>query len=125
MGINKTNSPIKTNQKKRKGTRSLWASATTVVRLGIRLQIAGNRRLIKRRPKNWKKKGKKEVGASNVEVLLLCTKTRLIKYENCEVLFEIDLLELALQKLEEILVPSNPPDDNKNGMGNENSTGGT
>ena len=55
-----------------------------------------------------------------------------------EVLFRIDLWELVLQKLEEILVSSNPPNDNKNDMGNmnmeeskkdgldgENSTGGT
>ena len=31
-------------------------------------------------------------------------------------MFKIDLWELALQKLEEIPVPSNPPDDSKNGM---------
>ena len=45
---------------------------------------------------------------------------RQVQYENSEVLFKIDLWELVLQKLEEIPVPSNPPDDNKNGMGNIN-----
>ena len=42
------------------------------------------------------------------------------KCENNEVLFVIDLWELVLQKLEKILVPSNPPDDNKHSMGNIN-----
>ena len=41
-------------------------------------------------------------------------------YENSKVLFKIDLWELALQKLEEIPVPSNPPGDNENGLGNVN-----
>ena len=63
---------------------------------------------------------------------------RKYKYENSKVLFEIDLWELVLQKLQEIPVPNNPPDDNKNSMGNinmeenkkdgldgENSTSGT
>ena len=84
------------------------------------------------------KKEVKEVGASNVEVPLGCTKTSTIDYENTKVLFEIDLCELALQKLEEIPVSGNVPEDNKNGKGNinmeeskkngldgENSTGGT
>ena len=70
------------------------------------------------RPKNWKKKEEKEVEASNIEILLGCTKTSTVKYENGEVLFENDLWELALQKLDKIPVPSNPPDDNKNNMGN-------
>ena len=91
-----------------------------------------------RRPKNWKKKEDKEERASNIEVPYGCTKTIMIEYENSKVLFEIELWELVLQKLDEIPVPSNPPDDNKNDMGNinmeenkkdgldgENSTGGT
>ena len=41
-------------------------------------------------------------------------------YENSDVLFKIDLWELALQKLEEIPVLSNPLDDDENGMGNIN-----
>ena len=52
--------------------------------------------------------------------MLGCTKTSAIQYEISEVLFEIDLWELALQKLDKILVHSNPPDDNKNNMGNIN-----
>ena len=56
------------------------------------------------RLKNWKKK-EKEVR---------------IEYENSKGLFENDLWELALHKFEEIPVPSNPPDDNKVGMGNMN-----
>ena len=73
-----------------------------------------------KRPKNGKKKEEKEVGASNIEVLLGCTKTSAIKYEVDKVLFKINLWELTLQKLKEILIPSNPCDDNKNGMGNIN-----
>ena len=34
-----------------------------------------------KRPKNWKKKEDKEVGASNIEVLFGCTKTSAIEYE--------------------------------------------
>ena len=49
-----------------------------------------------------------------------CTETSTIEYENSKVLFKVDLWELMLQKLEEILVPSNPPDGNKNNMGNIN-----
>ena len=49
-----------------------------------------------------------------------CTKASAIEYENSEVLFRIDLWELMLQKLEKILVPSNAPNDNKNGFGNIN-----
>ena len=73
-----------------------------------------------KRPQNWKKKKGNEVGASNIEVLLGCTKTSAIKYEAHEVLFKIDLWELVLQKLDKILVPSSPLDDNKNNMGNVN-----
>ena len=69
-------------------------------------------------PKNWKKKEEKEVGASNLEVLLGCTKISTIKYETNEALFKIDLWELALQKLDKIPVLSNPLNDNKNTMGN-------
>ena len=39
-------------------------------------------------------------------------------YQNKTVMFEIDPWELALQKLDEIPVPGNPPDDSKNNMGN-------
>ena len=67
------------------------------------------------RPKNWKKKEEKEVGALNIEVLFGCIEGSVIEYKNSEVLFEVDLWEIALQKLEEILVLNNPPDDNKNG----------
>ena len=73
-----------------------------------------------KRLKNWEKKEEKEVGASNIEVLLECTKASTIDYTSSEPLFEIDLCEIALQKLEEIPIPSNPLDDNKNGMGNIN-----
>ena len=69
---------------------------------------------------NWKKKEDKEVEATNVEVLLGCTKTSAIEYETDEALFEFDLWELALQKLNEVLVPSNPPDESKHNKGNTN-----
>ena len=36
-----------------------------------------------------------------------------IKYKNSMVLFEIDLWELALQKLEEVLIPGKPLDGKK------------
>ena len=55
-----------------------------------------------------------------IEVLLGFTKTSAIKYETDKVLFKIDLWELLLQKLDEIPVPSNPPEDGKNNMGNIN-----
>ena len=35
-----------------------------------------------KRLKNWKKKDDKEVGASNIEILLGCTKAGAIEYEN-------------------------------------------
>ena len=73
-----------------------------------------------KRPKNWKKKKDKEIGASNVEVLLGCTKTSAIEYETDEVLLKIDMWELALQKFDKIPISSNPPDDNKNDMGHIN-----
>ena len=73
-----------------------------------------------KRPKNWKKKEDKEEGASNVEVLLGCTEASAIEYKTEEAIFKIDLWELVLQKLDKILVPSSPPDDNKNNMGNIN-----
>ena len=101
-------------------TRSLPANAITLVRSGTRLKTAGNMRLIKKRDQEWKKTKEKEVGASNIEILLGCTETSAIKYENSKVLFEIEQWELVLQKLEEIPIPSNPPDDNGNGMGNIN-----
>ena len=47
-------------------------------------------------------------------------KTSAIKYETDKVLFKIDLWELALQGLEKISVPSNPPNDSKNNNGNIN-----
>ena len=56
----------------------------------------------------------------NIEVLLGCTKASTIEYKSRKVLFEIDLRELELQKLNEIPVPSNPSDDNRKGMGNIN-----
>ena len=56
----------------------------------------------------------------NVEVLLGYTKTSTMEYKTDKVLFKINLWELALQKLDKIPVPSNPPDDNKNNMGNVN-----
>ena len=46
-----------------------------------------------------------------------CTDESTIKYENSKVLFKIDLWELVLQRFEEIPVPSNPGDDNEDGMG--------
>ena len=49
-----------------------------------------------------------------------CTKTSTIKYESNEVLFEIDLWELVLNKLDGIPIPSNSPDNNKSNMGNIN-----
>ena len=67
-----------------------------------------------------------------------CTEAITIKYENCRVLVEIDLWEFVLQKDDDIPVPSNTPDENKNNMGiinmeetkkdgmdGENSTGRT
>ena len=70
------------------------------------------------RANNWKKKEEKDERALNVEVLFGCTEICVIEYENGEVLFKIDLWELVPQKLDKILVPSNPHDDNKNNMGN-------
>ena len=61
MGINKINVPRRTNQNEKKETRSLQASATTVVRWEIRPQIAENMRLIKTRdPKIGRKKNKRK-----------------------------------------------------------------
>ena len=40
-----------------------------------------------KRPKNWKKKEEKEVGASNIGIMLGCTETSAINYENSDVLF--------------------------------------
>ena len=42
-----------------------------------------------KRPKNGNKKKEKEVGASDIEVLLCCAKTSVIEYENGKVLLEI------------------------------------
>ena len=64
-----------------------------------------------------------EERASNVEVLLGCIKTSTRDYRKREVLFKIDLWELALRTLDKILVPNNPPNDNKNDMGNINMEG--
>ena len=50
------------------------------------------------------------------EVLLGCTETNAIETETDMVLFKIDLQKLGLQKLDEILVPSNAPNDSKNNM---------
>ena len=50
-----------------------------------------------------------------------CIKASTIEYKNSEVLYRIDLWDLSLQKLVEILIPSNPPDDNKNGVGSINT----
>ena len=83
-------------------------------------KFSGTQNYCSKRPKNWKKKEDKEAGASNIEVLLGCVKTSVIKYEADEVLFEIDLWELALQKLDKIPLPSNPPDDSENNMGSIN-----
>ena len=41
-----------------------------------------------------------------------------IEYENSEVIFKINLRELALWKLEETLVPCKPPHDYEKGMDN-------
>ena len=49
-----------------------------------------------------------------------CTKTSAIEYEADKVLLEIDPWHFALQKLDKIPVPSNPPGDSKNNMGNIN-----
>ena len=57
-----------------------------------------------------------EVRASNVEVLLGCTKTNIIKTETDKALFKIDLWELGLQKLDEMPVASNSPNDGKSNM---------
>ena len=73
-----------------------------------------------KRSKNWKKKEYKEVGASNVEILLGCMKTCAIKYETDNVLFEVDLWKLAILKIDKIPIPSNSPDDSKNNEGNIN-----
>ena len=71
-------------------------------------------------PRNWKKKEETKLGTLNVEVLQGCTKICTIDYENIKVLLKIDLWDLVLQNFEEISIPRNPPDDNKNGMGNIN-----
>ena len=73
-----------------------------------------------KRPKNWKKKEDMEVGTSNFEVLLGCLETSAIKSETDEVLFKTDPWELALKKLNEILVPNNTPIDNENDISNTN-----
>ena len=66
-----------------------------------------------KRAKNQKEKEEKEVGALNWEVLLGCIEASAIEWKNSKVLFKIHLRELALQKFEEILIPSNPSNDNK------------
>ena len=76
-----------------------------------------------KRPKNWKKKEDMEVGVSNIKVLLRCTKTSAIKYETDKVLFEIDMCNPALKKLDEISVPSNSHNESKSNMGNTNMEG--
>ena len=68
-----------------------------------------------------------EAGASNIEVLLRCTKTSMIKSETKKVLLEIDLWELALKKLDEMLVPSERcsndlPNENGNSTENKEKT---
>ena len=60
------------------------------------------------------------VGTSNAEVLLGCTEANAIESETDEVLFETDLWNLVLKKLDGIPIPSNPPDDNGNDIGNNN-----
>ena len=56
-----------------------------------------------------------------MKVLLVCTKTSAIEYNNDKVLFKIELWELALQKCDEIQVPSNPPDIKENNISNINA----
>ena len=48
-GISKTNVPRRTNQKKKRKQGVYRQNSTTVIRCGIRPQIAGNMRLIKTR----------------------------------------------------------------------------
>ena len=57
-----------------------------------------------KRTNNWKKKSDIDVGGSNDEVLLGYTDINSVESEADEVLFKIDTWELALKKLEEILV---------------------
>ena len=49
-----------------------------------------------------------------------CTEASGIKYEIGNVLIETDLWGLAFKKLDGIPIPSNPPDDNGNDIGNNN-----
>ena len=49
-----------------------------------------------------------------------CVKTNAIEYETDKILLKIYLWEHALQKLNKIPVPSNPPGDSKSNMGNIN-----
>ena len=67
-----------------------------------------------------KKKKENKLGALDIEVLLWCTETITIECESSNVMIEIDLWDDVLQKLDEIPLPSNPCDNNKNNMGNTN-----
>ena len=49
MGVNKANVLRRINPKNKKETRSVWASVMTAARWGIKLQTAGNSRLINTR----------------------------------------------------------------------------
>ena len=58
MGINKTNVLRRINQKKKKEIRNFWAGAVTAARWVIRLQTAGNMRLIKIRDSRVRRRKK-------------------------------------------------------------------
>ena len=69
MGINKTNVPRRIHKKK-KETRNLQASANHCSKVGCKAANCWEHEANKdKRPKSWKKKEEKEVGASNIEVL--------------------------------------------------------
>ena len=110
MGINKSKVLRRMNLRKRKETRNFLAHAITVVRLGTNhcWEHEANKN---KRPKNWEKKEDAEVGASSIKVLWICTRTSAIIYETDNILFKVNLWELALQKLDKIPVPNNPTDD--------------
>ena len=59
MGISKTNVLRRINPKKKKQTRSFWASVISEEKWGIKLQAAGNSRLIKTRDQRIERRKKR------------------------------------------------------------------
>ena len=110
MGINKRNTcgtyghkqkkcPKKNQSEEEKGNKKLMGKCNHCGKVEQKATNCWKHETNKdKRPKNWKKKEKKEVGALKIEVLLGSTKASTIKYENSEVLFKNDLWELVLQR---------------------------